>query len=198
MKCGKKVVTIDRDEGVTPFMIQCPSCGTHGAQSCFYRVRCSASDSITPSHEWYMPDEGEIAEMLCEPELVSTVTDHIRRGGLLLREIGGPRYVDTWRKKHQRVTGEKQGLSISRMSNKEGPRLLVEGCKHCQSYTITLWEKANFEGSCMVFSERGSYGDLLSAISDAAFWGRRIKMIVEIDDDLVSEAQEQGVEVTGG
>lgn len=75
--CGKYTITIDRENGTTPFMIGCQATpGCFGiAQSSFYRV---ANDK-TPTHEWYKPQ-------------LSTLTDpwerdHVSKGGLLLREI---------------------------------------------------------------------------------------------------------------
>lgn len=74
--CGSYIITIDRDPGVTPFMVKCENCGGM-ASSKFYRVQ----DYLDPTHEWYRPaslagiDKGYY--------------DHIERGGLILRSIDG-------------------------------------------------------------------------------------------------------------
>lgn len=74
--CGSYIVTIDRDPGVTPFMVKCENCGGM-ASSKFYRVQ----DYLDPTHEWYRPaslagiDKGYY--------------DHLERGGLILRPIDG-------------------------------------------------------------------------------------------------------------
>ena len=77
-KEGHETVTIDRDKGVTPFMIGCPvkDCGGF-SHSRFYTV----SDDEVPTHEWYIPDQLE-KESLSSPTL-----EHVKKGGLLLREI---------------------------------------------------------------------------------------------------------------
>lgn len=79
-KCGGKTVTVNRDEGVTPFMLACRvnnvGCGGH-ARSSFYRV----DQNQTPDWEWYRPDEGELATL--EPEW----QHHIKSGGLKLRKL---------------------------------------------------------------------------------------------------------------
>lgn len=74
--CGHKMVTIDREPGVTPFMTACPKCGGD-AQSGFYRVPMG----LKPTHEWYRPDS-------LVDEKPHTV-EHVLNGGLLLREIVG-------------------------------------------------------------------------------------------------------------
>lgn len=79
--CGAYIVTIDREPGVTPFIVRCGNCGgeTH---SKFYRVQ----EDLEPTHEWYRP---ETAEGLSEHTV-----EHIRKGGLILRPIPGK--PDKW------------------------------------------------------------------------------------------------------
>lgn len=79
-ECGNHIVTVDRDDGTTPFLTMCkadPSACRGMMQSAFYRV----DQSLVPSHEWYKPDDvsGE----------TPAVKEHVRMGGLLLREIDG-------------------------------------------------------------------------------------------------------------
>jgi hypothetical protein len=74
--CGKATVTFDRDEGVTPFYLSCRRPGCPGpAQSACYRV----DQSLVPDFEWYKPPVVE--------EIPAGFRDHVRKGGLLLRDI---------------------------------------------------------------------------------------------------------------
>ena len=75
--CGYRMVTIDRETGVTPFLTQCPNCQGE-AQSSMYRVPAG----LQPTHEWYRPDSLE--------GLPPHSRDHVLKGGLLLREIEQP------------------------------------------------------------------------------------------------------------
>lgn len=71
-------VTIDREPGVTPFMIRCPHCEEKNfAQSAGYRV----ATTLEPTHEWYRPDS--FGELRDQPWAL----DHVKMGGLLLRKI---------------------------------------------------------------------------------------------------------------
>lgn len=74
--CGAYIVTVDREPGVTPFMVKCELCGQM-AHSKFYRVQAS----LVPTHEWYRPDS---LTGLNPYEL-----EHVEKGGLLLRSIDG-------------------------------------------------------------------------------------------------------------
>lgn len=75
-QCHGHIVTVDVDDGVTPFMISCyahPRCkGT--MRSSGYRV---FDQTMAASHEWYRPAPVDV-----KPAEV----DHVLRGGLLLRE----------------------------------------------------------------------------------------------------------------
>lgn len=73
--CGAFIVTVDREPGVTPFMVKCGVCGQM-AHSKFYRVQ----QTLAPTHEWYRPDS---LSGLAPGEL-----EHVEKGGLLLRPIG--------------------------------------------------------------------------------------------------------------
>lgn len=92
-------VTVDVDRGVTPFMIRCEFRGKPGrplnlkyaengrcigtAQSCFYPRGTKPTHIGEPTHEWYRPEEAELAK-LSEPE-----REHVAQGGLLLRPRTG-------------------------------------------------------------------------------------------------------------
>lgn len=78
--CGGKTVTIDRDDGVTPFMIRCRAtkdCEAM-AESSFYRC----DPTLVPTHEWYRPGAAEIGAA------TPAMRQHYEMGGLGLREIG--------------------------------------------------------------------------------------------------------------
>jgi hypothetical protein len=87
-------VTVDVDEGVTPFMIQCRSRSTKGrpiekklldehgfcvgtAQSSFYPTGPKPSRIGDPKWEWYIPETNK--------GLSVGEAEHVKKGGLLLR-----------------------------------------------------------------------------------------------------------------
>lgn len=75
-RCHGHIVTVDIDDGVTPFMIACcarPRCNGM-MKSSMYRV---FDQGMAASHEWYRP--GPTANL--KPGEI----DHVMRGGLLLR-----------------------------------------------------------------------------------------------------------------
>lgn len=80
-RCWHQTVTIDRDEGVTPFLIRCTSPGPcRGmAKSAFYRVPTELG--VLATHEWYRPSVAE------QRSLDAAELDHVARGGLLMRAI---------------------------------------------------------------------------------------------------------------
>ena len=77
MECAKDIITVDRDKGVTPFMLACrATVGCTGKmQSHFYRVK----EGLKPSFEWYKPDNLK--------GLDKWTMEYVEKGGLLLREI---------------------------------------------------------------------------------------------------------------
>lgn len=84
-KCGSYIVTVDREPGVTPFMVNCGNCSAF-AYSKFYRVR----PYLEPTHEWYRPETLD--------GLHPWESEHVERGGLLLRLIGGGDFKEGWQK----------------------------------------------------------------------------------------------------
>lgn len=72
--CGAYIVTVDREPGVTPFMVKCGACGQM-AHSKFYRVH----RTLIATHEWYRPDTLD--------GLNVHEREHVEKGGLLLRPI---------------------------------------------------------------------------------------------------------------
>lgn len=78
-QCLGLVCTVDRDAGVTPFMIDCratPDC-TGMMTSSFY----VAHPMLIATFEWYRPGAGDPA--MAKP----AVREHVNHGGLLLRPI---------------------------------------------------------------------------------------------------------------
>jgi hypothetical protein len=86
-----RTVTIDRVEGVTPFIIACPVCKKYlckdhqFAQSMMYRV----SQALIPTHEFYKPTAEELEKLKAEysTHAYYNLRQHVDQGGLLLREI---------------------------------------------------------------------------------------------------------------
>lgn len=81
-KCGKQTVTIDRHEGVTPFMLGCratPRCTGMGTSG-FYRC----AQSLVPVYEWFKPTIEELQRDWTLPSV-----QHALQGGLLLRRCDG-------------------------------------------------------------------------------------------------------------
>jgi hypothetical protein len=76
-KCKGHVVTVDKDEGTTPFMIECKATiFCEGMmKSSFYRVW---DQTMCAGWEWYKPTAPEIVK----PHL----QHHVDQGGLLLRK----------------------------------------------------------------------------------------------------------------
>ena len=185
--CARKTVTIDRDEGVTPFMIDCSYCAGI-AQSAFYRV----PQNLTPTHEWYKPDEAELNKMKIHSELKQTV-EHIERGGLVKHKIGEPTWYELWKAHHPEAI---DAPYEARLANDEpGPRLMVTGCKDCGLYRIILSENPRMDGSWVRLFEEGD--DAEAALSTAAFWGHIIGIPVEIEESLASEVADGDVLVRG-
>jgi hypothetical protein len=76
--CGESFVTIDRDEGTTPFMTKCHEDDCIGnAQSAFYRV----DQSLPATHEWYRASDVEVRTR------GPGWRGHHEMGGLFLRKI---------------------------------------------------------------------------------------------------------------
>ena len=81
-KCeaGHLTVTVDREDGVTPFIIGCTHNGCdQRARSHMYHAHCQAFE---PSHEWYRPNAIQMAA-----EKNPGIVEHVKRGGLLMRKI---------------------------------------------------------------------------------------------------------------
>ena len=77
--CRKIIITLDVDEGTTPFMLLCEvTPGCNGAMySQFYQV----DQRLPHTHEWYMPKSFEGHHPLN--------LEHFQKGGLALRTKDG-------------------------------------------------------------------------------------------------------------
>jgi len=76
--CGKKTITIDSEEGVTPFMIGCEICDGD-MYSSFYKV----DQSLIPTHEWYKPTDFNQYPLNHR----QAMKQHVADGGLDIRLI---------------------------------------------------------------------------------------------------------------
>lgn len=81
--CGGKTITVDVDDGVTPFMLGCRASGNEGdckgmAESSFYRVPTDTPDA---AWEWFKPTGSEYRKLSRE------MREHVDKGGLDLRKI---------------------------------------------------------------------------------------------------------------
>jgi hypothetical protein len=89
-KCGGFTVTVDLDEGITPYLLACRASGKHGdcpgmAESSGYPIGPRPKHIPDPQWEWYKPGELELRE--ASPEL----RDYALHGGLFLRRLGAPK-----------------------------------------------------------------------------------------------------------
>jgi len=76
--CKNKTITIDVDEGVTPFMIEC---FTDGCDKFATSAMYMCPQDLPATHEWYAPDRKE------RRRLRGGEKEHVEQGGLLLRPI---------------------------------------------------------------------------------------------------------------
>ena len=77
--CGKDTVTIDRDEGVTPFILGCRV--TAGCSGMGTSAMYKPGEKRRPTHEWFSPNEQE------RKRLSRGMLEHVIRGGLDIRPI---------------------------------------------------------------------------------------------------------------
>ena len=87
-KCGGYTVTVDVDEGVTPFMLGCRADGTeHGcdgpAYSAGYPKGPRPAHIPEPAWEWYRPTPKEQKKM---DKKWPGYMDHFNNGGLAIRK----------------------------------------------------------------------------------------------------------------
>jgi hypothetical protein len=83
--CGGHKVTIDRDEGTTPFIIKCDECG-----EMMYSALYDVNQHIRPTHQWIAPTDEELRIALNVIDNINKrvrLYQHIKAGGLFLVEI---------------------------------------------------------------------------------------------------------------
>jgi hypothetical protein len=85
-ECRKIFTTVDRADGVTPFMVSHRGFDENTkckgmCYSAFYPKGPRPAHIPAPSHEWYKPDTLRIAQM------APAMREHINKGGLDLRRI---------------------------------------------------------------------------------------------------------------
>jgi len=76
--CKKTIVTVDRDEGTTPFILAfCKATSGCGGEmvSSFY----TCNQSLAVQYEWFRPGPSM--------HLSPATKEHVRKGGLILRSI---------------------------------------------------------------------------------------------------------------
>lgn len=73
--CGQYIITIDVDEGVTPFAIGCRA--TEGCDGFMYSGFYRAPQYLVPSWEWHKPTTLD--------GLDPATREHVEKGGLILR-----------------------------------------------------------------------------------------------------------------
>ena len=78
--CGKGVVTIDIEDGVTPFMIGCKA--TEGCEGDMYSSFYDVDQSLPAQFEWYRPTISQYPQ-----EAQGFMRKHIEQGGLEIRAI---------------------------------------------------------------------------------------------------------------
>jgi predicted RNA-binding Zn-ribbon protein involved in translation (DUF1610 family) len=88
-KCGQFTVTVDIDEGTTPFMLRCRASGFEGdcngmAVSQLYPQGPRPANIPEPAWEWYKPSEKELRK--CHD---TGMREHARLGGLFIRRRDG-------------------------------------------------------------------------------------------------------------
>lgn len=82
--CGESTITIDRDEGVTPFTLHCYAtrdCG--GTMRSQFYVQNEKTEG-QPAYEWRKPTRAEYRRM------GDAMREHIDRGGLDIYPLEGP------------------------------------------------------------------------------------------------------------
>lgn len=84
--CRGQIVTVNRDAGTTPFMIDCEAPNPGTWQACrgvmYSNFYPAGLEALAPSHEWYRPTSaGE------RKKIPRGAEEHIAKGGLLLRAL---------------------------------------------------------------------------------------------------------------
>ena len=75
--CESILVSVDIDDGTTPFMIECWNCDVADMTSEMYMC----PQDLIVTHEWYAPDRKE------RRKLSPSEKNHVEKGGLLMRPL---------------------------------------------------------------------------------------------------------------
>ena len=76
-KCNGQIITVDIDDGVTPFIIGCRA--TKGCDGLMYSAFYSIPQSLPAQYEWFKPKKLKGYD--------AAMREHIRKGGLGMRKI---------------------------------------------------------------------------------------------------------------
>lgn len=76
--CGRGHVSIDVDDGTTPYITSCLNCGEE-AYSLLYRCPQPLLTAVPATQEWYRPGAAELATLKPHTQ------QHVRMGGLISR-----------------------------------------------------------------------------------------------------------------
>lgn len=84
-KCHKSIITIDKDEGITPFMIECKATENCDGlmYSSFYDKSLQNNPLLIPMFEWYKPKNANHYP----EEHREIMQKHFDEGGLDIRPI---------------------------------------------------------------------------------------------------------------
>jgi len=213
-KCGRKTITVDRVDGVKHYVIPCPWCEGGDAQSSLYRV----PQDLDPTHEWYSPDEAELGNLMSFEEGRDVYDHHIKKGGLVMRVIGGESFTSRLMAKlkigqpdyshccsscesactsdAQTIDSEDEStyLKIVELSSHEGPCLYIYGCRHCETWHVRLQENAADLGSgwATIAEQEES---LWEAVEHAIFWADILNVPALIEAGRKEYAASQCVKV---
>jgi hypothetical protein len=103
-KCGGHIVTVDRDEGVTPAFLRCRA--SKGCDAMMESAWHMVDQTLTPTYEWRKPTKGEYLRM------GAAMRDHIDRGGLEIYPIRPP--AEREHPKRERVEKRKRATTKQR------------------------------------------------------------------------------------
>lgn len=77
--CGNIIKTVNTEDGVTPFVIQCDKCNGEATSLMYIDV---LPDEVA-TYEWYRPSLKFVLKT------TTSVREHVLNGGLILRRING-------------------------------------------------------------------------------------------------------------
>jgi len=83
--CGRSIITINADEGVTPFAISCRA--TTGCAGLMYSAMYLIPQTLLAEFEWFKPTKLKRYILSLSKRYDRHMKEHIRKGGLVLREI---------------------------------------------------------------------------------------------------------------